>query len=107
MTERTDTYGLLAEIERLTAERDAAQEHVAYHLRDFHPGADDQASGDLAVDMAAYAGRWRARAEIAERELAKLRSQIETEAQWLNAHHDGSLVTSDYPMIARRLRTHL
>ena len=45
------------DIERLTAERDSAQEHLAYHLRDFRPGVDHQASGDLAVDMAAYAGR--------------------------------------------------
>lgn len=61
-----------ADNERLTVERDAAQEHVAYHLRDFQPTGDMKLTGDLAVDMAAYAGRLRIRAEAAEAENERL-----------------------------------
>lgn len=38
-------------------------------------------------------------------EVRRLRAWLEAEADWLNAAHDGSLVTSDYPMIARRMIT--
>jgi hypothetical protein len=99
---------LRAEIRRLTEERDTANEHVAYHLRDY--SFNGEATGDLAVDMALYAGRMRIRAEAAERALADERAKVaaaRAEADWLNAHHDGSLVTSDYPMIARRIRSAL
>lgn len=56
------------------------QEHIAYHLRDFAPRKDDAVSGDLAVDMAARADRWKARAEAAEVKLARTQDaeQIET-----------------------------
>lgn len=40
----------------------------------------------------------------AESALRQVRESVSAEADWLNAHHDGSLVTSDYPMIARRIR---
>jgi hypothetical protein len=63
---------LRSENERLREERDAAQEHVAYHLRDY--SLNGEAAGDLAVDMAAYSGRLRIRAEAAERELADERA---------------------------------
>lgn len=59
---------LRAEVERLEAEVDSAQEHVAYHLRDY--SLNSELTGDLAVDMAAYSGRLRIRAEAAERALA-------------------------------------
>ena len=61
---------LRAEVERLTAERDAAQEHVAYHLRDY--SLNSEATGDLAVDMAAYTGRLKIRAEAAEAKVARV-----------------------------------
>lgn len=46
--------------EKAERERDEAQHHLAYHLADFRPGADMEATGDLAVDMAHYAERMRA-----------------------------------------------
>jgi hypothetical protein len=64
---------LRAEIRRLTEERDTANEHVAYHLRDY--SLNGEATGDLAVDMALYAGRMRIRAEAAERALADERAK--------------------------------
>lgn len=63
----------LAEV---TAERDEAQRHIAYHLHDFRPAADMVATGDLAVDMAAYAGRLKDRAEKAEAEKTRLRDTL-------------------------------
>lgn len=73
---------LAARAETVAAERDAAltkwheaQEHIAYHLRDFRPTADMAATGDLAVDMAAYADRCKARAESAEAALAARAAQ--------------------------------
>lgn len=54
--------------EEAERQRDEAQEHVAYHLRDFVPGDDDQVTGDLAVDMTRYADRMKARADKAEQE---------------------------------------
>lgn len=57
---------LMAEAER---ERDGAQEHIARWLADNAPEPDGHAgtlTGDLAVDMAAYAGRLKERAEAAE-----------------------------------------
>lgn len=54
------------ELARVRAERDSAQEHLAYHLADFRPGADLEATGDLAVDMAAYAQRLAARLAAVE-----------------------------------------
>lgn len=73
---------LRAEVERLTVERDAAQEHVAYHLRDFRPGSDDRATGDLAVDMAAYSGRLKA-------EVERLRAGIEADQREKQMLADG------------------
>ena len=43
------------------------------------------------------------RAEMAEAQVAR----VEALADWLFANHDDSLVTSDYPMIGRRLRAAL
>jgi hypothetical protein len=60
--------------------------------------------------LSADARTFRSRAEAAERALADERARVaaaRAEADWLNAHHDGSLVTSDYPMIARRIRSAL
>jgi len=90
---RTDIPALLAEVERLRAERDAAHEHLAYHLRDFRPGLDDKATGDLAVDMAAYAGRLKAEvdrlraildAHPAEESAGEVRMSV-TREQWATA----------------------
>lgn len=53
------------------------QEHIAYHLRDFRPGDDMKATGDLAVDMAAFAERMKARAEAAEAKHAALVERVE------------------------------
>jgi signal transduction histidine kinase len=63
-------------VHQARAERDAAQEHIAYHLRDFRPTADMAATGDLAVDMVAYADRLKVRGEAAEQQLADLRASI-------------------------------
>ena len=56
--------------EKAETERDEAQEHVAYHLRDY--SLNSEATGDLAVDMAAYSGRMRTRAEKAEEKLRQV-----------------------------------
>ena len=66
---------LRAEIERLRAALDSSQEHVAYHLRDY--ALNTEPTGDLAVDMADYAGRMKIRAEVAEAEAAELRADVE------------------------------
>jgi hypothetical protein len=51
-----DRDAALAKVEK---ERDDAQHHLAYHLADFRPGVDAEATGDLAVDMAHFAERMR------------------------------------------------
>jgi hypothetical protein len=48
-----------AALARVEKERDDAQHHLAYHLADFRPGANAEATGDLAVDMAHFAERMR------------------------------------------------
>ena len=84
-------------IARLTAERDSAQEHLAYHLRDFRPGVDMGATGDLAVDMAAYAGRLNT-------ERDRLRSGIEALADEWERQRD--YCATDAPGMAMLLRDH-
>lgn len=94
-----DVDALRAEVEALRTERDEAQEHIAYHLRDFRPNADMKATGDLAVDMVAYASRWatqrdaaRAERDSAVREAAALRAllrdMVDPDDCWFD-HHGG------------------
>lgn len=68
-------------LEKAEQERDAAQEHIANHLRDYIPTSDEAGdnplTGDLAVDMAAYAGRLRERAEKAEAALARVKALVD------------------------------
>ena len=85
-------------IARLTAERDSAQEHLAYHLRDFRPGVDMGATGDLAVDMAAYAGRLKT-------ERDRLRSGIEALADEFKRRHEDARFTGIYPVDVAVLQT--
>jgi len=75
--ELRDSRARIAEVE---AERDRAQEHMAYHLHDFRPMADMAATGDLAVDMAAFAERMESRAEAAEQKVTAL--EAERPALW-------------------------
>lgn len=73
-----DLRDLLAEVER---ERDRAQRHIARWLEEHAPEPDGHAgtlTGDLAVDMAAYASRLKGYAEAAEAETARLRHDIES-----------------------------
>jgi hypothetical protein len=65
------------EVERLRHERDSAQEHMAYHLRDFRPNADMAATGDLAVDMAAFAERMMAERDAARAAVERVEAYIE------------------------------
>lgn len=66
--------GLLDRIKQAEKERDSAQEHLAYHLADYQ--LNSEPTGDLAVDMAAWARRQRDRADRAEAEVARLREGI-------------------------------
>lgn len=75
---------LEAEVVRLRAEADEAQRHLAYHLADFRPGADEKATGDLAVDMAAYATRQRARADAAEAVIERVQGLSPLTAKYLD-----------------------
>lgn len=71
-------------------ERDEAQEHVAYHLRDY--ALNSEPTGDLAVDMARFAGRLRVRAEAAEQRLAAVRALAD---EW-EADYPSDLAACDY-----------
>jgi hypothetical protein len=72
-----DAAALRAEVERLMVKLHETQEHIAYHLRDFRPAADMAATGDLAVDMCAFADRMRTRADQARADAAALRERVE------------------------------
>lgn len=66
--------GLVARIRELEGERDQAQQHVAYHLNDYRLNSEPTA--DLAVEMAGYATRLRARAEAAEARCRDLEAEL-------------------------------
>ena len=53
------------------------QEHIAYHLRDYRPNGDMRLTGDLAVDMAAYAERMKAERDALAARLAKVEALAE------------------------------
>ena len=88
---------LIARVRDPDAERDSAQEHVAYHLRDY--ALNSELTGDPAADMAKYAGRLKTRAEQAEAEVSALRATVERvealrdsyEADAANEDHGGEL----------------
>lgn len=71
MTTDTELRELLAKAE---AERDSAQEHLAYHLADYQ--LNSEPTGDIAVDIAVWARRQRDRADAAEAKLTALREAI-------------------------------
>jgi hypothetical protein len=128
-----EIVSLRAEIERLRRGGAELGKIVKWHCdmvldaTGLHDWIDEDGDGDWGAVWENLA-ELRPRAEAAEAEVERLRdaddrwhkmcdaltaelmaagakvAAVEAEAQWLNAHHDGSLVTSDYPMIARRIR---
>ena len=60
----------------LEGERDHALEATTERLRDFVPNGDHGLTGDLAVDMAAYAGRMKAERDALVAEVERLRASV-------------------------------
>ncbi|WP_460791376.1 hypothetical protein [Nocardioides maradonensis] len=65
-----DENAAMAALAQAEKERDEAQEHVAYHLRDY--ALNSEPTGDLAVDMASYAGRLKVERDQLREELRAL-----------------------------------
>lgn len=65
-----DEDAAMAALAQAEKERDEAQEHVAYHLRDY--ALNSELTGDLAVDMASYAGRLKVERDELREELRAL-----------------------------------